>query len=224
MLRNIIVTVPSHLCVLSLQQSLELTNIYLENAYKTKDKDIALVLCHDAEIALIQAKNAIKTQTKDVGDQTLREGVAAAYIDLGKLLESLGYQNEAQALCKKAEKWGGNAQDPGRLARNSIPNCIAYPNKECQDFSVGSSAGNPSPKQPRDIATIPPTIFAVNMGPPISEIKLPESDERLTNTPQLACCLGLLQASRSNDDILEPTARKWLQTIEKDIDEQDRFK
>ncbi|KAG0000167.1 hypothetical protein BGZ65_004592, partial [Modicella reniformis] len=79
-------------------------------------------------------------------------------------------------------------------------------------------------KNPRDIATIPSTIFAVDVGPLTSEIKLPESDERLTNTPQLACCLSLLQASRSNDDTLGPTARKWLEIIEKDTDEQERLK
>ncbi|KAF9931591.1 hypothetical protein BGZ65_004811 [Modicella reniformis] len=141
MLRNTIV--PSHLSVLSLQQSLELTNVYLENAYKTNDKDVALVLCHDAEVALTQAKNAtkkIETQPKDAGDQSLRKDVAAAYIDLGKLLESQGYQNEAKALCKKAEKWGGNAQDPGRLARSSIPNSTAHSNKLGQASTAGSSA------------------------------------------------------------------------------------
>ncbi|KAF9932807.1 hypothetical protein BGZ65_004333, partial [Modicella reniformis] len=223
----LIAIIPSRLDVLSLQQSLELTNVYLENAYKTKDKDVALVLCHDAEVALTQAKNATKKnkpQPKDAGDQALRKDVADAYIDLGKLLESQGYQKEAQALCNKAEKWGGNAQDPGRLARDSVPNCIANLSKGGQDPTVGSSAVNPPSRQLRDIATIPPTIFAVNMGPPTSEIKLPESDERLTNTPQLACCLSLLQASRSNDEILKPIARKWLQDIEKDTDEQDRLK
>ncbi|KAF9946033.1 hypothetical protein BGZ65_010143, partial [Modicella reniformis] len=207
MFRNTIA--PLRLDVLSIQQSLELTNVYLENAYKTKDKDVALVLCHDAEVALTQAKNATKkneTQPKDSGDQGLRKDVAAAYIDLGKIWESQGYQKEANALFKKAEKWGGNAQDPGRLARTSVPNCIVHLNKGDQDSTVGSSAGNLPHKQPRDIATIPPTIFAVNVGLPTSEIKLPESDERLTNTPQLACCLGLLQASRSNDEILEPIA------------------
>ncbi|KAF9993850.1 hypothetical protein BGZ65_010559, partial [Modicella reniformis] len=224
MLRSTIV--PSHLAALSLQQSLELTNVYLENAYRTADRDIALVLCYEAEVSLSQAKNVTKKSptANETGDQVLRKGVAAAYIDLGKLLESQGYQKEAQALCKKAEKWGGNAQDPGRLARSSVPKSIEHSNKPGQDSTVGSSAGNPPHKEPRDIATISSTIFTVNVRPHTSEIKLPESDERLTNTPQLACCLGLLQASRSNDEILEPVARKWLQTIEKDTDEQDRLK
>ncbi|KAF9925808.1 hypothetical protein BGZ65_007563, partial [Modicella reniformis] len=228
MLRSTIV--PSRLGVLSLQQSLELTNVYLENAYKTTDHNIALVLCHDAEASLSQAKIAARKNRihpKDSANQVLREGIIAAYIDLGKLLETQGYQVEAEMICKKAEKWGGNAQDPGRLARDFIPNSIVHSAKDTSNSTVCSSAADPSANnqiKSRDIATIPPTIFAVNVGPPTSEIKLPESDERLTNTSQLACCLGLLQVSRSNDDILEPAARKWLQAIEKDTDEQERLK
>ncbi|KAG0003390.1 hypothetical protein BGZ65_001754, partial [Modicella reniformis] len=222
--------VPSPKNALSLQQALELTNVYLENAYKTKDQDVALVLCHDAEASLFQAKVATKkfpNQLKDAEDQSLRDDIVSAYIDLGKLLEVHGYRVEAQTICKKAEKWGGNAQNLGRLARNSLPNSVVHSVKGTSDTTMGSSAGNASarnPKQLRDIATIPSNIFAVNVGPTTSEIKLPETDGRLTNTPQLACCLGLLQVSLSHDDILEPAARKWLQTIEKDNDEQDRLK
>ncbi|KAG0224038.1 hypothetical protein BGX31_008229, partial [Mortierella sp. GBA43] len=104
--RNI---VPSHLSALSLQQSLDLTNMYLANAYSTKDNDLALVLCHDAEIALSQAKTASKeypAHAKDTRYQMLREGVAAAFIDLGKLMDRQGYQEKARTICKKAEKWG----------------------------------------------------------------------------------------------------------------------
>ncbi|KAF9999426.1 hypothetical protein BGZ65_005211, partial [Modicella reniformis] len=108
-------TVPLHLSILSLKQSLEIINVYLENAYKTKDKDVALALCHDAEGALSQAKNATKKHPihpNDVEGKVLSESVAAAYIDLGKLLDGHGYRVEAQAIFKKTEKWGGSAQDP----------------------------------------------------------------------------------------------------------------
>ncbi|KAF9925608.1 hypothetical protein BGZ65_007653 [Modicella reniformis] len=199
--------VPSHLSALSPQLSLELTNVYLENAYKTTEKDIALVLCRDAETALTQAKSATKKypiHLKDTQSELLKEGIASAYIDLGKLLDGHGYQIKAQAISKKAEKW--------RIV------------KKGSDSMVGFSAGANQPQPPRDIATILPNIFAVDVGPPTSEIKLPEADEPLINTLQLACCLGLLQASCSSDDILEPTARNWLQTTEKDTDEQDRLK
>jgi hypothetical protein len=107
MLSRRIVPVPKG--ALSLQQALDVCNIYLENAYRTTDQIIALVLCHDAEVALSQAKSASKKITSHPGDgeyHALRNAMASAYIDLGKLLESQGYQGEAQEFYKKAEKWG----------------------------------------------------------------------------------------------------------------------
>jgi hypothetical protein len=101
--------VPAPKSALTLLQALELTNVYLENAYRTTDSNIALVLCHDAEGALSQAKNANKKHPihpKDPEHQMLHDGMAAAYIDLGKLLERQGYQAESQVIRKKAEKWG----------------------------------------------------------------------------------------------------------------------
>jgi len=50
MLSRSIVRAPKS--ALSLQQALELTNLYLENVYRTTDNDMALVLCHDEEVAL----------------------------------------------------------------------------------------------------------------------------------------------------------------------------
>jgi len=79
-------------------------------------------------------------------------------------------------------------------------------------------------KQGRDITDAPQAIFAKNIRPPAMEAKLPKADERLSSTPQLAGCLSLLKHSQLLDDMLEPPARKWLQAIEKDSDEQDRLK
>jgi len=78
-------------------------------------------------------------------------------------------------------------------------------------------------KQGNIIATIPQHIFAENTTPPSIVTKLPEIDERLANTPQLACCLSLLKTSNSLDT-LEPAARTWIQAIEKDDDEKERLK
>jgi hypothetical protein len=52
---------------------------------------------------------------------------------------------------------------------------------------------------------------------------LPEADERLNSTSQLAYCLGLLKAAQSPDITFESTALKWLKTIKKDTDEKDRL-
>ena len=74
------------------------------------------------------------------------------------------------------------------------------------------------------IATIPDHIFSENVRPSAVVAKLPEPDERLINTPQLAWCLGLLKESHEIDDILEPVARSWLQAVENDEDEHERLK
>ncbi|KAG0227431.1 hypothetical protein BGX31_007005 [Mortierella sp. GBA43] len=230
MFRNI---VPSHLSSLSLQQALELTNVYLENAYRTKDLDVALVLCHEAEAALTQAKTAHKkypAHSSDTGYQHLREGLAAAYIDLGKYLDRRGYQKEGTAICKKAEKWGGNINDPGRLAQLSHPGGIVESSVDTAPTSGTPQGPGSTPtavvakNKPRPkVATVNAYIFAENVRPPATEQTLPQPDERLNSTPQLVYCLGLLKSSHSSDEILEPPTQVWLQVVEKDMEEQERL-
>jgi hypothetical protein len=88
---------------LSLQQALDLANIYLENARKTQDPKLALVLCHDTEVSLSRVKKA----AKHVENKIMHEGVATVYIGLGYLLNDQGHRDkEAQAFYKKSEKWG----------------------------------------------------------------------------------------------------------------------
>lgn len=87
---------------LTLQQSLGLANVYLENASKAQDPAIALVLCHDTETSLFQMKKA----AKHAQDEVVRRGIGTAYIGLGRVLDSRGHGNEAQAIYKKAEKLG----------------------------------------------------------------------------------------------------------------------
>jgi len=95
-------------------------------------------------------------------------------------------------------------------------------------YSAGGSQDVGSVKlssldQRRARVTFPAHIFAENIPPPTVEMKLPEPDERLNNTPQLVCCLGLLKVAHSPDIKLEPTAAKWMQVIEKDTEEQERL-
>jgi len=54
-------------------------------------------------------------------------------------------------------------------------------------------------------------------------VKLPESDTRLDSTLQLVHCLSLLKFDRSQDIMLVPIALRWMKTIEKDKDEQERL-
>ncbi|KAG0243753.1 hypothetical protein BGX31_010222 [Mortierella sp. GBA43] len=217
-------TVPTPKTALSLQQALELANGYLESAYKTEHQNVALVNGHDAEIALSQAKKinkAFPDHLKDVGYQSLCHGVASAYMDLGKLLEYLEYQEQAQTMYTKAEKWGGNAHTPGRLSQ-SPPKCIAQ-----LLTTPGSSQATGSrttfDNQHQKVATVPGHIFPNNVQPSAIAFTLPEPDERIDNTLQLACCLSLLQASRSHDHTFEPDAQTWIRNIETDTEEKERL-
>jgi hypothetical protein len=87
---------------LSPQKALELANVYLETAFNTTDSDIALVLCHDTEVSLSQAKKSARHDK----NATVTKAIATAYISLGKLLESRGHVDGAQASFNKAEKLG----------------------------------------------------------------------------------------------------------------------
>jgi hypothetical protein len=82
-------------------------------------------------------------------------------------------------------------------------------------------------KKSVDIATVHRHIFPKNICPPAMEFKPPEPDTRLNDTPQLACCLGLLGVSHSMDDmdaILDPDTRTWLQLIKNEPDEHERLR
>lgn len=85
---------------LSLQQSLELANAYLECAGKVHDRGVALVMCYDTEVSLLYAKK----DAKHAKDRSVRHGIANAYIKLARVLEGQGCGTESKAIYKKAEK------------------------------------------------------------------------------------------------------------------------
>ena len=94
--------VSSPLGNLSLQHVLDLAKIYLGSASKAQHPDIALVLCHDAEVALSQAKKTAKRAK----DQAALLEIATTYMQLGRELGNRGHSDEAQESYKKAEKGG----------------------------------------------------------------------------------------------------------------------
>ncbi|KAK3807349.1 MAG: hypothetical protein J3Q66DRAFT_392643 [Benniella sp.] len=239
---------------LSPQQALELANVYLENASNAKDSSIALVLCHDTEVALYQAKKSVKHGN----NQKLAKGIATAYLGLGKLLESLDYISGAEASIRKAKKIGGDhlpesvdhvkgvqassketeglEENIHNLAQPTDTNCpsntmesfqgTSHSAGESQDVELVKSSPlgpQPSSKVFTVASTVLPHTFDENIPPPTDQMKLPEPDERLNNAQQLVSCLGLLKVARLPDTKLEPIALKWVQTTEKDTDEQERL-
>ncbi|KAK3807581.1 MAG: hypothetical protein J3Q66DRAFT_444698 [Benniella sp.] len=217
--------VSSPLPSLSLQHVLDLANIYLEGASKAQHPDIVFVLCHDTDVALSQAKKAAKR----VKDQNVLHGVAVAYIGLGRQLENHGRKSEAHEIYKKAAKWGVKVENYIPPAQTPDPKKSEISTATTMDpppdtSSVTVTSEKKKKRQGQFTATIPDHIFDENVRPPTVPAKLPEPDERLISTPQLACCLGLLKDSHDLDDILEPVARNWLQVVENDEDEHERLK
>ncbi|KAF9945701.1 hypothetical protein BGZ65_010466, partial [Modicella reniformis] len=201
--------------ILSPQQFLELANVYLENANKTKDLNITLVLCHDTETSLSQARKGAKRDEH----QAVREGVTTAYIGLGRVLENRGHLIEAQASYKKAEKMV-KVQDQGM---HSVKN-ILDSNADTLAVKLPSVTSITHHNQSIGNALIPSLIFEENVALTTTITKLPEPDERLISTLQLVCCLCLLKPSLSLDDTIEPCAREWLKVVQKDEDERERLK
>ncbi|KAF9355422.1 hypothetical protein BGX34_010487 [Mortierella sp. NVP85] len=203
--------VESPVDTLSPKQALQLANVYLDNARKIEEPVIALVLCHDTEVTLSRATKAVKRTE----DQATVRNIGTAYIELGELLEKRGHATEADVSYKKAAKLGVVRQPK-----------VAQP-----------SATEPEPSKPISITStplegsgtnentsmIPARIFKENVRLPTIESELPEADERLKDTPQLAYCLSLLRFIGSADDQLEPATKNWLQAVEKDTDEQERL-
>ncbi|KAI8346997.1 hypothetical protein B0O80DRAFT_219476, partial [Mortierella sp. GBAus27b] len=209
--------------ILTPVQALRLAKVYLECATNEQDMDVTLVLCHDTEVSLSQAKRSAKGSDH----QTLRPEIGKIYADLGHLLHNRGRPSEAKASYSRAEKLGVQVREPGQPSQHSRPNSIISGLSVVNTAVLVPSVSPPNVTQQiqrRDIATVPANIIFENVRPPSLEFKLPEPDEHLINTPQLAGCLGILQTTRSPGDILDPDVRKWLQSIEKDIDEQDRLK
>ncbi|KAF9362918.1 hypothetical protein BGX34_005256 [Mortierella sp. NVP85] len=208
---------------LSLQQTLHLANFYLECARKIADPDLSLVMCHETEVLLSHLKKAAKNSD----DKTIRERIAAVYVGLGELLDIHGHRNEAQVFYRKSEKWGGRVRESGRPTHLSRSTSFVHSIKGALHTFGLTDKPTPLTPNPHKLlsgtATIPKDIFPENLCPPTIAFTPPEPDSRLSNMPQLACCLGLLQSSIEVDEILDPAIRDWLQVTKNDPDEKERL-
>ncbi|KAG0348636.1 hypothetical protein BGZ54_004563, partial [Gamsiella multidivaricata] len=194
---------------LSPQKELEVANILLEIARNTNDTGISLQFCSDAEAALSRMKRATKktlASPQSGVDQTLRDGIASAYLEHGKLLNNLGHSEMAQTSYKKAAKWG-HIQDinqrsldssrPGNNKTSSIHRTLVSPISLSATPRLSSPPGSSGPHH-RGIAQIPSGIFLQNVAKPVAKYDLPKSDERIASTPQLVYCLSLLSKASSS--------------------------
>jgi len=67
-------------------------------------------------------------------------------------------------------------------------------------------------------------IFSRNVRPSTIPFHPPEPDSRLSDTRQLAYCLGLLQVNIEPDDIQDLAARNWVLATKNEQDERERLK
>ncbi|KAF9929450.1 hypothetical protein BGZ65_005793, partial [Modicella reniformis] len=198
---------------LSQENALKLATFHLEGARKSTDPDLALVLYKEAEMVLARMKQftmAGLPRTDCNQDQSIREGIANAVSELDKMSTSSCFWDKLQTRCKKVKNLGEMQLADGAITENVI----------AMDSTFMRSLD-----QHGDIATLAPHIFGENKQPPVTGFRLPEPDERLQGTSQLAHCMYLLKLwSSSPDDIQEPTERDWICAIENDEDERERLR
>ncbi|KAG0214739.1 hypothetical protein BGX31_001040, partial [Mortierella sp. GBA43] len=180
---------------LSPQTALKLAKTYLENAHKATNPELTAIFYNEARAALSRMEQP-SMETLLSSDSSQDQS----------LREEITYVlNELDKMMATLRQ-----QDTTQEHQTNVDG-LSTPTDTEQTTNVV------------DTGLIPQHIFAENKRPPAIDFNLPESNERLMNTPQLAYCLGLLLVWRlSPDDILDPAVRQWLRTM--DENEDDRYR
>ncbi|KAF9105125.1 hypothetical protein BGX27_009794 [Mortierella sp. AM989] len=180
---------------------------YARNA---KDPQTAFALYETADHKLK------KVRTWTVTDHPTRDQLGRLYTELGNAYKNLGYNDLAETSYERARKWG-YIHDTHR--QPELPTSIHADNDEtpAKTFSPASI------KRASDL--IPRQIFVQDVPQPVARYSPPEGDKRITSTPQLAYCLGLLsdrtQSSQDLDKAVHNESEScWLNNILSDTDEQ----
>ncbi len=226
--------------------NLTLAQTYLEGGRQHKaaeNLDAAFILYEQAKVSLIkvaderqiiplsQVKEALrKAQSAETPeDQTLRNQLAAVYLERGDVLKAMGNIKKASASYQKAEMWG-HAQAQERLTPPSRPSSTF---SSIRSGLLPPAAFLASPRHSsilsldspgRDIAQLPLPVFSDNVPPPIIQYDLPEADERLTSTSQLAYCLSLLSKASLPDAVLHAKEQAWYQATADNAEEKERLR
>ncbi|KAF9203908.1 hypothetical protein BGZ49_005902 [Haplosporangium sp. Z 27] len=166
---------------LSPRKAVDLAKGYLEIARTAKDIDIKLMFCADAENALSRIRrSARKTLIPPISDKDkeLCSEIANAYDEHSKLLlECPGNGERAQISREKARKWRYMEDSNDRL--------------------------DPSGEGSNDIAQVPSKIFPNSIPRPVARCNLPTSEQDVSNTPQLAYCISLLNKGIPSETLPE---------------------
>ncbi len=191
---------------LSPQKMLDLASSYLETARKTKDLEIALVLCDDAEASLSQMKKSLRKAhaPETLADQTLRDKIATVYFEHGKVLKQLGQHDIAQMSYKKAQKWGhpGVAPQPNSLLAYAALHPVALTNRSFVSAQTSETLHASAPLSPVNpssaiLADIPSTLVEPVQNAALSPRMLKSIQEKNDLVNQLFA--EILQAFQSLD-------------------------
>ncbi|KAI1298869.1 hypothetical protein EDD11_006740 [Mortierella claussenii] len=217
------------------EEALSIAKVHLDNASKAKSPKQAVMFCKKAKRALRRINFSAVTT-----DQAQLEQIIVAFREHGRALEKWNLNDKAQRSYNKARKLEAQVI-PGALVSSATPvsaqsaasvKSTAASNED--DTPVPSSTlstSQPEPPTPASItisiqslSILPASMFANDYYPQAFHGKLPEPDERLSSTPQLAYCLGLLQASAMSEDDLDTPTRTWLHAMNTNDVERERLK
>ncbi|KAI1318889.1 hypothetical protein EDD11_005523 [Mortierella claussenii] len=221
--------------VLLAEEALPIANVHLDNARKAQSQERAVKFCNEVDTALRRIDFSAVTT-----DESQLEQIIVGFREHGKVLERWDLSDKAQRSYNKAKKLEAQAT-PGALVSSAAPvsaqstTTVQSTGVPSQDGSPVSSVASPAsqtvlptpissttPIQNVDI--LPTSIFAKDCYPHAFHGKLPEPDERLSSTRQLAYCLGLLQAPSLPEDDLDLSTCTWLHATNMNDDEQERLK
>ncbi|KAI1290652.1 hypothetical protein EDD11_009126, partial [Mortierella claussenii] len=202
------------------EEALPTANTSLDIARKAQSRERAIKFCNDADTALRRIDTSAVTT-----DQTQLEQIIIAFREHGRVLEKWKLNDKAQRSYNKAKKLEAqvipvalDSSTPVSAQSTVSVKSTAVSNEDDTPVSPSAlstcqpepptSVSNATSTQSQDI--LPASMFAKDYYPHAFHGKLPEPDERLSSTRQLAYCLGLLQASAMPEDDLDTPTRTWL--------------
>ncbi|KAF9433415.1 hypothetical protein BGZ76_009496, partial [Entomortierella beljakovae] len=209
---------------LTLEETLKEANLQLDTAITIADPKRQILACNGAKTLIKKAEklynsDRVKNKGQDVN-------VANAYHKLATTLDSLEYRERAMKCHTKAKEWGYIAAGTPYNKLQGTPVSNVKRDGQVATLLTADSGekGNSIPvtqvtteaqKQPRK------QIFQKTSSPSIATYSLPEPGERITSTPQLAYCLGVLQSSFAPNKALGSERKHAVAT---DPDEQLRLR
>ncbi|KAF9096449.1 hypothetical protein BGX27_001128 [Mortierella sp. AM989] len=161
------------------RNELRLIEIYLEQsraASKEEEREVALVLCEEAEASLSKMKNCMKAaEVRD--DTNLRRGVASAFFELSKLLDELNERARAKEICSKAHDWGYPEIEKLAVSDSPFLETIGSIANEYSPQVLAATADQPQ-QQITDETDLPPMTKGSN-----EDQQRPKSRDSVMNKP-----------------------------------------